>query len=330
MTNPRRTLALVALVVFACTASFARARAAETAPRELRIGYQKSVGALLIAKQRGDLEKRLARDGTKVSWVEFQSGPPLIEALSAGAIDFGYTGDTPPIYAQAAGVNFVYVASIPQPGASSAILVRNASGIARPADLRGKKIAVVKGSSAHNVLVRVLEQAHVDWNDITPVYLQPADAGAALRAGNVDAWSIWDPFYAVAARYPDVHVLTDARGVAPSNAFLLATRAYATSYPATIDATIDETSKAWHWADHHQSEIAKILSEATGVDLDVERVVAARTNYQVLRITPQVVAQQQTIADTFYRLKLLPQAVNVAANIWKPAATTASVSETQR
>lgn len=321
MTYSRRTLALVALVILAIGASSARVPAAATSPKELRIGYQKSVGALLIAKNRGDLDKRLARDGTAVSWVEFQSGPPLIEALHAGAIDFGYTGDTPPIYAQAAGVDFVYVASIPQPGSSSAIIVRNASGIAKLADLRGRKIAVVKGSSAHNVLVRVLARAHVDWNDITPVYLQPADAGAALRAGNVDAWSIWDPFYAVAQRYPDVHVLTDARGVAPSNAFFLATRDYATRYPATVDAVIDETSKAWHWADGHQSEIAKILSDATGVDLDTERVVAARSNYEVLRITPQVVTQQQSIADTFYRLKLLPQAVNVAAAIWNTAST---------
>jgi sulfonate transport system substrate-binding protein len=325
-----RPLAIVAFIGLALTASFARAPAAAVAPAELRIGYQKSVGALLIVKDRAALEKRLTHDGTKVSWVEFPSGPPLIEALSAGAIDFGYTGDTPPIYAQAAGVDFVYVASIPQPGASSAILVRNAAGITSLADLRGKKIAVVKGSSAHNVLVRVLAKAHVDWSEITPVYLQPADAGAALRAGNVDAWSIWDPFYAVAQRYPDVHVLTDARGVAPSNAFFLATRQYATRYPATVDAVIDETTKAWHWAQQHQNGIAQILSDASGVDLAAERVVAARSNYEVLRITPQVVTQQQTIADTFYRLHLIPQAVNVASDIWKPSATTASLLGTQR
>jgi sulfonate transport system substrate-binding protein len=323
-------LALVASVIFMLLASIARAPATGTTPTQLRIGYQKSVGALLIAKDHGDIEKRLARDGTSVTWVEFPSGPPLIEALNAGAIDFGYTGDTPPIYAQAAGVDFVYVASIPQPGASSAILVRNAAGITRLADLRGKKIALVKGSSAHNVLVRVLAKAHVDWNDITPVYLQPADAGAALRAGSVDAWSIWDPFYAVAQRYPDVHVLTDARGVAPSNAFFVATRRYATAYPATVEAVVDETAKAWHWAEHHQAGIAQILADASGVDLAAERVVAARSNYEVLRITPQVVAQQQTIADTFYRLHLIPQTVSIAAALWKPATATASLLQTQR
>ena len=103
------------------------------------------------------------------SCFQFQSGPPLIEALNAGAIDFGYTGDTPPIFAQTSGVNFVYVASIPQPGKSNAILVRADAGIKSIADLRGKKIALVKGSSAHNVLVQTLVKANVPWAAITPV-----------------------------------------------------------------------------------------------------------------------------------------------------------------
>jgi sulfonate transport system substrate-binding protein len=324
MSRSFRLLAAVVLAVVLSAASSPRAFAAG-APKELRIGYQKSVGALLVVKARGDLEKRLARDGTAVTWVEFQSGPPLVEALHAGAIDFGYTGDTPPIYAEAAGVDFVYVASIPQPGKSSAILVRDDAGITTLAGLRGKKIAVVKGSSGHNVLVQVLEKAHVGWNEITPVYLQPADAGAALRAGNVDAWSIWDPFYALGERYPGVHVLTDAVGVAPSNAFFLATRDYATRYPGTLDRVLDETTKAWHWAHNHQPELAKLLSDASGVDVDVEKTVAARGNYEVLRITPEVVKQQQTIADTFAKLGLLPAPVNVAADVWNPSTTTASV-----
>jgi sulfonate transport system substrate-binding protein len=326
MTWPTRSLALAAFAALFAATNLPFASAAE-APKEIRIGYQKSVGALLIAKDRGDLQKRLERSGTTVTWVEFQSGPPLIEALHAGAIDFGYTGDTPPIYAEAAGVDFVYVASIPQPGKSAGILVRDGSGIKTLADLRGKKIAVVKGSSAHNVLVQVLAKAKVEWSDITPVYLQPADAGAALRAGNVDAWSIWDPFYALGERYPGVHVLTDAYGIAPSNAFFLATRDFATRYPATVESVLDETSKAWHWAESHQPDVAKVLSDATGVDVDVEKIVAARGNYEVLHMTPQVIKQQQSIADTFAKLGLLPHPVNVAADVWNPGSTAVSVTE---
>jgi sulfonate transport system substrate-binding protein len=323
MTWLKNSLAFLALAALTFGTS-PRAWAADT-PKELRIGYQKSIGSLLILKEQQTLEKRFASQGTTVSWVEFPSGPPLLEALHAGAIDFGYTGDTPPIYAQAAGVDFVYVASIPQPGSSSAVLVRDGSGIKSLADLRGKKVAVVKGSSAHNVLVKVLEKAHLAWSDITPVYLQPADAGAALRAGNVDAWSIWDPFYAIGERFPGVTVLTTAEGVAPSNAFFLATRDYATRYPATVETVISEATTAWHWAASHQPELAKVLSEASGVDLAVEKVVAARGNYEVLHITPQVIREQQAIADTFAKIGLLPHPVNVAANVWTPATASLSV-----
>ena len=320
-----RSLALAALAAVAALAVAPPAAAAD-APHELRIGYQKSIGSLLILKERGTLEKRFAAQGTAVTWVEFPSGPPLMEALHAGAIDFGYTGDTPPIYAQAAGVDFVYVASIPQPGKSSGILVRENSGIKTIAELRGKKIAVVKGSSAHNVLVRILERGNVAWQDVTPVYLQPADAGAALRAGNVDAWSIWDPFLALGERFPGVTLLTDAYGTAPSNAFFLATRDYATRYPATVEAVVSEAASAWRWAETHQSDLAKVLSEASGVDLDVEKVVAARGDYDVVPVTPQIVKQQQTIADTFFKLGLLPHAVDIEADVWSPTAKAASLS----
>lgn len=244
--NRRTRLIVAPLFALALSLGFGpTATRAADAHRELRIGYQK-IGALLILKERGSLEKRLAGENITVRWVQFQSGPPLIEALNAGAIDFGYTGDTPPIVAQASGVDFVYVASIPQPGASNAILVRNDANIHSLADLRGKKVALVKGSSAHNVLVQVLKKANVGWSDVTPVYLQPADAGAALRSGSVDAWSIWDPFYALGERFPGVHVLTTAQGVAPSNAFFLATRSFATRYPAVVTAIVDETTAAWH------------------------------------------------------------------------------------
>lgn len=318
--NRRTALAALPLGALGLTLgnAWTPARAAGTAS-ELRIGYQK-IGALLILKDRGLLEKRLAAQRIDVKWVQFQSGPPLIEALNAGAIDFGYTGDTPPIVAQAAGVDFVYVASIPQPGKSNAILVRDAAGIRTLADLRGKRIAFVKGSSAHNVLVRVLGRANVGWTDITPVYLQPADAGAALRSGAVDAWSIWDPFYAAAEHDPGIHVLTNAEGVAPSNAFFLATRSFATQNPGVISAIVEETTSAWHWAEHHQDELATVLSDASGVPVAVEKAVAARTSFEIAYITPRIIAQQQSIATSFSDLGLIPHAVQISQAVWTPGA----------
>jgi sulfonate transport system substrate-binding protein len=321
----RRTFTLAAATAFAAAAGGLRPlrAAASDAAKELRIGYQK-IGSMLILKQQGLLEKHLAAQGTTLTWAEFQSGPPLLEALNAGAIDFGYTGDTPPIFAQASGVNFVYVASIPAPGKSNAILVRSDAGIKNLADLRGKKIALVKGSSAHNVLVQALAKANIAWSDITPVYLPPADAGAAIQSGAVDAWSIWDPFYAVGEKYPGVRVLTDAVGIAPSNSFFLASRDFAASHASTIAVVIQETQAAWRWSERHQDELAQTLSEASGVDLSAEKVAAARGDYEVAYMAPAVVRRQQSIADTFSKLGLIPKPIQIADAVWTPSTKTAS------
>jgi sulfonate transport system substrate-binding protein len=312
----------VALVL--ATAMLPKPSAADPV-KEIRIGYQK-IGALLALKGQGTLEKRLAAQGVTVKWVEFQSGPPLIEALNAGSIDFGYTGDTPPLFAQAAGVDFVYVAAFPSPGHSSAIVVRDASGITSLADLRGKKIAVTKGSSAQNVLVHVLAKAGVAYGDVQPVYLQPADAGAALRNGSVDAWSIWDPFFALAEAFPGVHVLTTAYGIAPSNNFFLASRSFATANPAIVHDVIDETQRIAHWAQTHQADYAQVLSDASGVYLAAEKKAVARGDYEVVPLTAGIVKQEQAIADAFTALGLLPHPIVVQTNVWAPDGLTSTAA----
>jgi len=321
----KRTRFTILALALAFASSGVVPSAAAGDAKTLRIGYQK-IGPLLILKQQGLLEKRFAAEGIAVDWIEFQSGPPLLEALNAGAIDFGYTGDTPPIFAQAAGSDLVYVAALPLAGANSAILVHKNSNIHTLADLRGKRLAFTKGSSAHNVVVRVLAKAGLAYGDIDPVYLQPADAAAAFRGGSVDAWSIWDPFYAVAERDPDTRVLTTALAIAPSNGFFLASRDYATKNPKVIEAIVQETTVAWHWAETHQDQIAQVLSETSGVDLAAERIAAKRGSYAVEFITPAVVQQQQSIADSFAKLGLIPKTIDVAAAAWSPAGKTATTS----
>ncbi|HTJ25741.1 MAG TPA: sulfonate ABC transporter substrate-binding protein [Candidatus Limnocylindria bacterium] len=307
--------ALVALIVV-LAAVRVPARAV-TGPAELRIGYQKD-GSLLILKQQGLLAKRLAARGTTVRWIEFQAGPPLLEALNAGSIDFGATGDTPPIIAQAAGANLVYVASVPNPGRGSAILVRADAGITKLADLKGKRVAFTRGSSSHNVVVRALAKAGLSYGDIQAINLQPADAEAAFRNGDVDAWAVWDPFFALGQRLPGARVLTTAEGVAASNGFFLASRDYATRYPDVIATTVEELDRASRWTERHQSDLAQVLANATGVDLAVEKVAAARGNYGVHFISDDVVREQQSIADTFAKLGLIPHPIDVRSIVWTP------------
>ena len=176
------------------------------ASRELRIGVQK-YGSLVLLKERGLLEQRLEPQGWTVTWIEFPGGPQLLEALNVGAIDFGTTGEAPPIFAQAAGAPLLYVGYEPPAPEGEAILVAKDSPIADVAGLKGKKVALNKGSNVHYLLVKALEAAGVAYTDIETVYLPPADARAAFERGAVDAWVIWDPFLAAAqaatgAAYP--------------------------------------------------------------------------------------------------------------------------------
>ena len=180
--------------------------------RELRIGFQK-YGTLTILKGRGTLEQRLAEKNIAVKWTEFPAGPVLLEGLNVGSIDFGTVGEAPPIFAQAAGANLVYVGHEPPSPKTEAIVVPKGTTLRTLADLRGKKIAVNKGSNAHYLLVKALEKAGIAYTDVQVVFLAPADARAAFERGAVDAWSIWDPFLAAAEKQLGARVLADGTGL---------------------------------------------------------------------------------------------------------------------
>jgi aliphatic sulfonates family ABC transporter substrate-binding protein len=299
----------------ACTGLPARAGGTAT----LTIGYQKD-GVLLVVKQQGVLDKKLAAAGVKLTFVEFQSGPPLLEALNAGSVDIGQTGDTPPIFAQAAGAKLVYLAAAPDAGKRSGIVVQAGGGIAKVADLKGKRVAFTRGSSAHNFVVHALAQAGLSPVDITAVNVQPADGAAAFRSGSVDAWGIWDPFFALAERIPNARTLVTADKVFPTNRFFLAGSDFVARNPDLATAFVAELDRASRWAATHQPELAQLFAAQTGVDLDVEKIVAARDEYGVRYLDDGVIRQQQTIADTFAQLALIPHPVDVRAIAYIPSA----------
>ncbi|GGJ09726.1 sulfonate ABC transporter substrate-binding protein [Alicyclobacillus cellulosilyticus] len=294
-------------------AGFVQARAkhaAQPARQVVRIGYQK-YGTLNILKATGGLEKRLKALGYQVQWIEFPGGPQLLEALNAGSIDIGHTGEAPPVFAQAAGVPFVYLAHEQPSPASEGILVPAHSQIKTISDLKGKRIALNKGSNVHYLLVRVLQKAGLKYSDIHPVYLAPADARAAFERGSVDAWVIWDPYYAAAETADHARVLIDGKGLVANQEFYLAQRTFALQHPDVIKALLAEIEQEDAWIRTHRHETAKLLSPQLGIDVQSLDLAANRRNYGVEPITPAVVQQQQVIADTFYQLHLIPKPIHV-------------------
>jgi len=317
-TLPRRQFLLRGMqVAVAATLTSGLSLPAYAAPlRELRIGYQKGVLSLLRA--RGTLEQRLLPLGVTLKWIEFSAGPVQLEALSVGSIDFGDVGEAPPIFSQAAGSPLVYVAAtVPRP-AVEAVLIPAGSGIRTVADLKGKKIALNKGSNVHYFLVKLLEKAGLHYTDVTLIWLSPADARAAFEKGAIDAWAIWEPYLAAAEQSLSARILADASGVVKNRAYYFSSKDYARNNADVLNILIDALGKLDVWARANRDGFATELAGVLGLPRPIVDVMVRRSSFGTEAITPAILAEQQLIADTFYDLKLLPKKILVqeAAPPW--------------
>jgi len=285
--------------------------------RDLRIGFQKGASLLVLQKAQGSLEKKLAPLGVVVKWVEFPAGPQLLEGLNVGSVDIGFVGEAPPIFAQAAGARFYYIGHDPAAPKAEAVLVPKASTLRSVADLKGRKVALNKGSNVHYLLVQLLHKHGLQLADITPVYLPPADARAAFESGSVDAWVIWDPFAAAAESQIGARVLADATGVASNHQFYLGERGYVEKNPQVIRAVFEDSVAQGRWVKAHLREAAEQIAPLQGLPVDVVETSLRRYEFGVQPLSEAVVAQQQQIADTFHRLRLIPKPVSVKEATWK-------------
>jgi sulfonate transport system substrate-binding protein len=298
-------------------ASARTSASAEAAPGLLRIGFQKSAVNLVILKQQGALERRFP--GSKVQWVEFPAGPQLLEALSVGSLEFGLTGDSPPVFAQAAGRELYYVGAEPPKPLSSAVLVPAASPLRTLGDLRGKRIALQKGSSSHYLLVRAVARAGLRWSDIAPIYLAPSDARAAFERGAVDAWVIWDPYYAATELDIKPRVLATGAGLSSNNSFYLASKPFVEQHAGALQTVLDQLTEADAYVQSNRKEAAQLIADFSGLSLaTVHLFVSRRPRSPVAPLSPALVADQQRVADAFFEQGLIPRRVKVADIVWAP------------
>lgn len=280
----------------------------------LNIGFQK-YGVLPIIKARGDLDKALKEKGVNVKWVEFPAGPQLLEGLNVGSISFGESGEAPPIFAQAANSNLVYVANQPAAPLAEALIVPKDSPIQSVQDLKGKRVVLNKGSNVHYLLLKVLEANHLKLDDIQVVYLPPADARAAFEKGAVDAWVIWDPFFAAAEKQLNAKVIATGQNVVNNHQFYLADRKFAEQHPDVLKVVVNELNTTTQWVSQHQTDAAKLLEKPTGLPLDVLNTSISRMGFGVSPISNDVVKKQQDVADAFYQQKLIPNKINIQAAV---------------
>ena len=310
----RRSL-LAAVPACAAGSLLAAGNSAQAAEKIIHIGYQK-YGTLLLLKAAGTLDRIMAPLGFTVSWSEFLSGPPLLEALNAGAISFGITGETPPVFAQAAGTPFVYLAADPPAPQGEGILVPQGSTVQSVAELRGKRVITTKGSNAHYCLVALLGKAGLKPSDVNLSFLAPPDAFAAFRTGSVDAWCAWDPLFA-AAELTGGRLLADGSGVVPNYQFFLARRDFADANPAAIRALLNAVGVEERKVQANPTAAAAAIGPATGVPIPVLQKALPRMGYGLGPMTPAIFADQQKVADVFFGLGLIPKKITVTDNAWQ-------------
>jgi sulfonate transport system substrate-binding protein len=304
-------LSIVMLVLGACGQeknSTENANAKES-DKTIRIGYQK-FGTLNILKSKGDLETQLKEKGYTVKWTEFPAGPQLLEALNVGTLDFGHTGEAPPIFAQAAKAPLVYVANQPANPSGEAIIVQKDSPLKSVKDLKGKKVGLNKGSNVHYLLVKALEAANLTLDDIQPVYLPPADARAAFEGNQIDAWVIWDPFLSAAELDLETKTLQDGEGLVANREFFLSTDTFAENNEEALTVIKEELIKVDKWIEENPDDVAEFLSPEIGIGVEALERTLKRKEYGLKDISKAVLDDQQKIADTFFDLKLIPTEIN--------------------
>ncbi|MBH3413366.1 MULTISPECIES: aliphatic sulfonate ABC transporter substrate-binding protein [Pseudomonas] len=306
-----RVLRFAALVLLALAGAV---HAAD--PATLRIGYQKGSISLVLAKQHRLLEQRFAN--THVQWIEFPAGPQMLEALNIGSLDIGSTGDIPPIFAQAAGADLLYIGAEPAKPKAEVILVPKSSPIISLAELKGKRVALQKGSSAHNLLLRSLASVGLSMRDVQPVYLAPADARAAFERGSIDAWAIWDPYYSAIDLEGKARLLADGEGLGLIGPFMLGARGYVEANGDFIKRLLAQISEAEALTRTDEAGSIRVLAQFMGLPEEVvRRSFSHRPASPLIPVSEDIVAAQQRTAQLFYENRLLPKRVDIAGAVWR-------------
>ncbi|MFS8199705.1 ABC transporter substrate-binding protein [Streptomyces sp. CWNU-52B] len=275
----------------------------------LDVGDQKG-GSEAVLRAAGELDDLDYR----IKWSTFTSGPPLLEAVNAKAVDIGGVGNTPPVFAAGAGSRISVVGAYRGRSEGEAVLVPPDSKLKGTEELKGRSVAVAQGSSAHYQLVASLKKAGLELNDIEVKYLQPADALAAFAGGKVDAWAVWDPYTSQVLQAKQGRILTTGEGVVNGLNFQVAAPGALADKKKTaaIGDYLERLQRAQDWVYEHPEEWAEVWAKDTGLPYEVALASVRRSNATRIPVALDrpLIASEQEIADTFTTLKLIPRKVD--------------------
>lgn len=298
-------LALIGLLLTGCV-SRQDSSGAQEAPATVPLSDLAGV-RLNVGDQKGGTEALLRASGAlddlpyEINFSTFTSGPPQIEAATAGKIDFAITGNTPPIFGAASNAKVKVVSAYDGGGHGDQLLVHADAPIQHVADLRGKSIAVAKGSSAHGHTLVQLDRAGLNVSDVKLVFLQPADALSAFTQRRVDVWAIWDPYTAQAETDLAVRSIATATGITNGAGFGVASDA-ALADPkrnTALGDLLQRYAKAVRWANDNREQWAQRYGEEVGLAPAVASLAQGRSLRLPTDLSGKLIASEQEMADLF-------------------------------
>jgi sulfonate transport system substrate-binding protein len=316
MTISRRA-AILGVAAVGATAATGQAFAGTN----VRFSYQRSSTLLSLLKADGTLEKRFAEKGFGVSWHLFDN---VISPMTAGAVDVhADVADAVPIFTQSARAPLTFYAREIGSPSAEAIVVLADSPIRTIQDLKGKSVAVNRGSGSHFILAAALKCAGLSFADIKPAYLAPSDSVAAFERRSVDALAIWDPFLAILESKIPTRTLADATGLSHYHRYYSANASFVDAHPDLVAIVFDALVDTGRWVRANPKEAAvKLAPLWGGVPLPVVETVEHRRTYDVQPIDRQALGDQQAIADTFLGAGLIPAHIDATdIAIWRPRDT---------
>lgn len=285
----------------------------------LRMGYQ-SAGDLV--RNRQVLEKRLDPLGIKVEWLQFVQGPQLMEGMRAGKVDVGSVGETPPIFAQVAGSDLVYVVGTqrtPTTGTSSVIAVPPESPLQKFEEIKGQEVYFQKGSASHYFILRALQSIGLTIKDIKIKSIPTIEARAAFLEGRIPVWMTGDPHYAIAQKMGRIRVLRDSVGLDSPGGYYIADRKFAEENTGLLKIIIEELHALDKWAESNRDEVKKLMITEQKLDEDVAARVMSRRTFAGRRgLSPALIAEQQRVADLFFQEGVIPKKININDALLSP------------
>ncbi|WP_026696065.1 aliphatic sulfonate ABC transporter substrate-binding protein [Peribacillus kribbensis] len=315
-----RVFVLFAAVVLLCSCSKEDSKLKDSASAKtdkqavpVSIGIQQSIWPILAAKEKGWFEEEFKKEGAKVKWVEFQSGPEYFEAIASDRLDFGRVGNIPVLVGQAADIPFKEIASGSAGEMGDAILVKKGSSINSIKDLKGKKVAVAKGSSSYGLLYNALKKENIKPSDIQIIQLQPDAAQPAFENGSVDAWAIWEPFQSTEVIKNGARVIANGKTTESSSpGFQLVRTKFAKEHPELVVLYLKVTEKATRWQNEHPEEAAELYSKLKKTDKAIIQSVLKNSTPENKPITKDLISGQQKTADLLVDQKGLKSQIDVS------------------